>query len=111
MSILELIPWIRAGVNRNIMVFDSEAKDGELSIRLLNLMKEVALYNGIILYDIVIPQGTTAKDVDQFYKLDEKGSMPSGKEHVIIGMGPLYGNKYGTEKQGQDSRHVLLGAY
>ena len=43
----ELLEYVRVGIDNNIMVFDNAAKNGKLSLRLLALMKEVALMQAI----------------------------------------------------------------
>ena len=95
----ELLEYVRVGIDNNIMVFDNAAKNGKLSLRLLALMKEVALVNKIMIENIIIPVNYK---VDDFYKAS-KGSFPTGKERVIVAVGPPCGVS--------DDHHVLLGCY
>lgn len=101
----ELIEYVRVGIDRNIIVFDNAAKAGKFSTRLIALMKEVALANGILLDSIIIPINYK---LDDFYKAC-KCTLPTDKERIIVGIGPLHGSKDADEYQ--DDRHVLLGAY
>ncbi len=100
--------YIKVGIDRNMVVFDNDALPGRITQALLDMINQVAQENNIILESINIPMGIDRIFLNKYY-LDQRGSFPTGKNNIIIGIGPLHGSKLCDE--GQDDRHVLLGCY
>lgn len=103
---------IRAGIDRNMMVFDETADTGVVTSDLLRMMVEVAKDNGIKLDAFMIPVGDMAAELTQYY-LSLQGTFPRDKTNLLIGFGPNHGYAPDHKRENPefDDQHVLLGAF
>lgn len=114
---MNLKKLVKKGIDRNIVVYDTDAKEGVLTKRLISLMRVIAYRNGRkILVKVIVPWGTRVEDDFAKYVSKTRGvKFEMSQEYTDFLTGALNGilpkNKVKCLIGICEDDSVLLGAY